>query len=203
VEGVGAEAKGKGKSAGGDTARGSSVMDAKSQVLSQCQTLNEQGLYSSAATLLSFLLSSDAQDPHVYMAYGDALFNLGEYKRAEAALRAALELLGGAADAPDAVKLRWKIAECFGREKNYSLQLYALTGIPAQARTPQVNMALGRLYQRFGSHNDALTCYREALAGITPLCAGIYVRVCVCACVRAHVCACVYVCACVCVWVEG
>jgi hypothetical protein len=28
----------------------------------------------------------------------------------------------------------------------------------------QVNMALGRLYQRFGSHSDAILCYKEALA---------------------------------------
>jgi tetratricopeptide (TPR) repeat protein len=163
-QGVGAEAKNAGKSAGGHVLSASGAMDAKSQVLLQCQTLNGQGLYSSSATLLSFLLSPDTQDPNVYMAYGDALFNMGEYKRAEAALRTALELLGGAPEAPEAVQLRWKIAECFGRENNYSLQLYALTGIPAQARTPQVNMALGRLYQRFGSQNDALACFREALS---------------------------------------
>eukprot|EP00802_Teleaulax_amphioxeia_P008307 Tamp_08315.p1 GENE.Tamp_08315~~Tamp_08315.p1 ORF type:complete len:538 (+),score=106.55 Tamp_08315:43-1614(+) len=139
-------------------------MDAKAQVLGQCHALLAQGLYASAATMLSFLLSPDAQDPSVYSAYGDALFKMGEYKRAEAALRHALELLGGPPEAPEAVALRSKIAECHGHDNNYSLQLYNLTGIPASARTPQVNMALGRLYQRFGSHNDAVACYREALA---------------------------------------
>ena len=145
-------------------AAGAGSMDAKAQVLGQCQILLAQGLYASAATMLSFLLSPNAQDPSVYMAYGDALYNMGEYKRAEGALRNALELLGAPPEAPEAVQLRWKIAECHAHDNNYSLQLYNLTGIPASARTPQVNMALGRLYQRFGSHHDAVSCYREALS---------------------------------------
>ena len=140
-------------------------MDARAQVLQQCQALNAQGMYASAATLASFLLSPDAQDPQAYLCYGDALFQMGEYKRAEVALQKALELSGGAPDAPEAVQLRWRIAECFGRENNFSLQLYALAAIPVHARTAQVHMALGRLYQRFGSHNDALNSFREALSG--------------------------------------
>jgi tetratricopeptide (TPR) repeat protein len=140
-----------------------SAMDAKSQVLAQCGQLNALGLYASAATLVSFMLSPDAQDPNVYTVYGEALFNMGEYKRAEAALRTALDLLGGSPEAPEAVTLRWKISECFGRENNYSMQLYALTAVPVQARTPQINIALGKLHQRFGSNSDAISAYREAL----------------------------------------
>ena len=166
AEGVGVVGKGAAESdkAPAVGAAGAGSMDAKAQVLGQCQILLAQGLYASAATMLSFLLSPDAQDPSVHIAYGDALYNMGEYKRAEGALRNALELLGGPPEAPEAVQLRWKIAECHAHDNNYSLQLYNLTGIPASARTPQVNMALGRLYQRFGSHHDAVSCYREALS---------------------------------------
>jgi thioredoxin-like negative regulator of GroEL len=102
------------------------------QLLAQCKALNEQRLFPSAAQLASFLVNANQHDPDAFATLGTALLGAGEHKRALGAFQAALDLLGVAPDAPDAVELRCRIAECYAK---VALRQHLALSISHQKRT--------------------------------------------------------------------
>lgn len=134
------------------------------ELLRHCEALNRQALYSSAASLTSFLLVTHNLEWQVYSTYAASLFGQGEYKRAVSAYQTALDMLPGPADSAEVVDLRWKLAECHAKAGNHQLQLYTLTGIPIHVRSPAVHMALGHLFLRMSNDREALASFHNALA---------------------------------------
>jgi tetratricopeptide (TPR) repeat protein len=138
-------------------------MDSTAELVNQCRNLNKQSLFASAASLAAFSAGAMQHDPEVFIAYGTALFGLCEYKRALQAFKKAFDLVSADKEI-DASDLQWKIAECHRLIGDYNSQLSTLETIPIQCRTPAINVALGKLYQRFNIETVAIACFLEALA---------------------------------------
>ena len=134
--------------------------DATAELVQQCRALNSQSLYASAASLAAFAANSTQQDPEAFIVYGNALFGLGELKRALPAYRTAFDLLGP--DNVESAELLWKVSECHRMTGDFNAQLSTLESIPIQFRTPATNIALGKLYQRFNIEAVAIACFQVA-----------------------------------------
>jgi tetratricopeptide (TPR) repeat protein len=137
-------------------------MDSTAELVHNCRNLNNQSLFASAASLAAFAAGSSQQDPEVFIVFGNALFGLCEYKRALPQYRRAFDLISGDKDV-DGSDLLWKIAECHRLIGDFNAQLSTLETIPIQMRTPAINVALGKLYQRFNIETVAIACFLEAL----------------------------------------
>ena len=137
-------------------------MDSTAELVHHCRNLNNQSLFASAASLAAFAAGSSQQDPEVFIVYGNALFGQCEYKRALPQFRRAYDLISGDKEV-DGSDLLWKISECHRLIGDFNAQLSTLETIPIQMRTPAINVALGKLYQRFNIETVAVACFLEAL----------------------------------------
>ena len=137
-------------------------MDSTAELVLHCQNLVNQSLFASAASLAAFAAGPAQQSAEIFVVYGNALFGLCEYKRALPQYRRALDLLTGDKET-DVSELLWKMAECHRLIGDFNAQLSTLESIPIQCRTPAINVALGKLYQRFNIETVAIACFLEAL----------------------------------------
>lgn len=137
-------------------------------------------------------LLTPRQRLHTLTMVGDAHFEMGDYKRAEIAYKEVLQAkkqLGksGKMTAPvngqpvnsgraeedetnglhpmvqDGGSLKYKLHLCYIKTQQPTQAINILQSIHAKHRTPQSNMALGRLYQRAGMERPAIACFKEVL----------------------------------------
>lgn len=151
----------------------------------QIKLLHENGLHSNLIALGSLVLTVAENQPensllpaarYQTMVYvGWSLQSMGEYRRAEATLKEALQYAKAAAktkiakttdmfkDGLTEIDVKYAMAECNMAVRQYSQALTLLESIPQRHRTPKVNMRLGRLYQQAGMERPAITAYKEVL----------------------------------------
>ncbi|XP_045172454.1 anaphase-promoting complex subunit 7-like [Mercenaria mercenaria] len=109
--------------------------------------------------------------------YGNALFHLGEYTKAEdiykraLLLRKAINKAKGkttvattqTSETTSDVEVKYKIYMCLLHGKQYKEAMSVLEGISTKQRTAKVNLALAKLYIRSGMDRSAITSYKEVL----------------------------------------
>ncbi|KAH8051971.1 hypothetical protein JL722_10416 [Aureococcus anophagefferens] len=138
-------------------------------------------LWSSAEILGSLLLSSSRGEQGLEL-YGDALFGKGEYKRAQAYYRQAIQRRrvaqgarrGGygassAAEDEAEARLKFREARCCVALDEVGAAINTLEAIPAQWRGARAHVTLGRLYKNTGLKRNAIASFEAALAA-NPLC---------------------------------
>lgn len=118
--------------------------------------------------------------------YGDALYQLGEYKKAESVFMRCLQIRKtlnkskiksvSSTELTSEVDLKYKIYQCLHKMKQNVEALNMLESINTKKRTARVNLALAKLYLHDGRDRAAITCYKElirehplALAALTCL----------------------------------
>jgi len=151
---------------------------------SQIGKMMELGLYSSAGTLCSLILSSMAsiassgadsanmEIESIFELYGDAMYKNGELKRALSLFRRALQQTqlsyvqkrqrSGSMGDDDTVALKLKIANCLIDSKEYSAAQKELESVPHKFRTVHINLCLGQLYKASGLKRHSLASYKLA-----------------------------------------
>ncbi|KAJ9580300.1 hypothetical protein L9F63_004040, partial [Diploptera punctata] len=111
-----------------------------------------------------------------FVYYGDSLFYLGQYRKAEVMYRKALQykksLLKSKGTAkpqenqkelmPD-IDIKYQIHVCHIHLKQNHQAILVLQSIPGKLRNAKINMALAKLYQQGGMERSAITCYKEVL----------------------------------------
>lgn len=108
--------------------------------------------------------------------YGNALYHLAEYTKAEDIYKRALSLrkaLNKTKEKPPPgisqneltsdVEVKYKIYQCLTHLKQYREAMSVLEGISTKQRTAKINMALAKLYLRSGMDRSAITSYKEVL----------------------------------------
>ncbi|KAK6641543.1 hypothetical protein RUM44_013255 [Polyplax serrata] len=133
--------------------------------------------------LSSFALSivdhtSEATSPEkfqTYVYYGNSLFHLGQYRRAEAMYNKALQFRKGYFKyvgsnktsnlkeyMPD-MDIKYQIHLCHINLKQNQEAVTVLETIPGKQRSPKVNMALGKLYHLGGMERSSVYAFKEVL----------------------------------------
>eukprot|EP00111_Clytia_hemisphaerica_P009085 TCONS_00026638-protein len=154
--------------------------------------LHSDGLLSNINSLVSLMLSTnELSNPtsiedqnatvkkyQMMVYYADSLYEDDCFKRAERYYTDALKLKKNSAKMKNKattsskptstgltseVEIKYKIFKCQTKLDNHKESLNTLESIVPKQRTPKVNMALGRLYQKHGMERSALTCYKEVL----------------------------------------
>ncbi|KAH9513955.1 Anaphase promoting complex subunit 7 [Bulinus truncatus] len=105
--------------------------------------------------------------------YGDALYQLGEYKKAESIFMRCLQLRKAlnkskiksvsSTELTSEVDLKYKIYQCLQKMKQNAEALNILESISTKKRTARVNLALAKLYLHDGKDRSAMTCYKELI----------------------------------------
>lgn len=107
--------------------------------------------------------------------YGNALYHLQEYHKAEDIYKKALHLRkainkekvkdkpSSSFELTDEVEVKYKIYECLMATKQCREAMVMLQGISSKQRTPKINLALAKLYIRVGMDRSAITSYKEVL----------------------------------------
>ncbi|KAK3737533.1 hypothetical protein QZH41_010626, partial [Actinostola sp. cb2023] len=134
------------------------------------KSLHEQGLFSSARSLASFLMSAqenettDKQDIHsvatkytLMVIFADCLYEDEQYRRAEYYYQKALQLrkvisknkskTTTSMGLTPEVEVKYKMYQCYSFLKEHKEALAILEGVSQKQRTPKINNALARLYQ--------------------------------------------------------
>ena len=150
-------------------------------LFAQMKHLLAEELWSSAEILGSLLLSSSRGEQGLEL-YGDALFGKGEYKRAQAYYRQAIQRRrvaqgarrGGygassAAEDEAEARLKFREARCCVALDEVGAAINTLEAIPAQWRGARAHVTLGRLYKNTGLKRNAIASFEAALAA-NPLC---------------------------------
>ncbi|KAK4298424.1 hypothetical protein Pmani_029230 [Petrolisthes manimaculis] len=154
-------------------------------LLEQIKHLHDNGLHSNLITLGSLVLTVAENQPEnsllpaaryqtlVYV--GRSLHSQGEFRRAEATFKEALQYAKATAKTKIAktsdmfkeglteIDVKYEMAECNMSVRQYTQALTLLESIPQRHRTPKVNMKLGHLYQQGGMERPAITAYKEVL----------------------------------------
>lgn len=103
---------------------------------------------------------------------GEALYETGEYRRAEVVLVKALQMrkmihkVKGktqALDIPTEVEVKYMLHLCYCLLQQHKEALSVLEGVSSKQRTAKINMALAKLYQRMGQDRSAVTAFKEVL----------------------------------------
>jgi anaphase-promoting complex subunit 7 len=151
----------------------------------QIKLLFEQQLYTNVVTLANLVLSVSEHSPDIltvpekfqtYVYYGDSLFYLSQYRKAEGIYRKALQfkksLLKSKGTAkpqdnqkelmPD-IDIKYQIHVCHVNLKQNHQAIVVLQSIPGKLRNAKINMALAKLYQQGGMERSAITSYKEVL----------------------------------------
>ena len=161
---------------------------ATSDLFAQMRSLLAEELFSSAEILGSLLLSSSRDEQgssekgEALALYGDALYGKGEYKRAQAYYRQAIQRRrvaqgarrGGygassAAEDEDEARLKFREAKCCVALDEVGAAINTLEAIPTQWRGARAHVALGKLYKNTGLKRNAIASFEAALAA-NPLC---------------------------------
>lgn len=110
--------------------------------------------------------------------YGNALYHLSEFTKAEDIYKRALLLRkainkakGKASNAPmtlnqdmtSDVEVKYKIFLCMLHMKQYKEAMSVLEGISTKQRSAKINLALAKLYLKSGMDRSAITSYKEVL----------------------------------------
>ncbi|XP_077996045.1 anaphase-promoting complex subunit 7-like [Glandiceps talaboti] len=156
-------------------------------LIEQVKLLHDAGLHSNIKIMANLVLSASEHNPdvltmpqkyQVQVWYGDALYEEGDCHRAEMVYKRALQIkrvlnrsrVRGVQstnttdpDLPNEVDVKYRIHECHCRLKRLKEAVGVLESIPAKHRTPKVNMALAKLYQKAGLDRSAITYFREVL----------------------------------------
>ncbi|XP_070572262.1 anaphase-promoting complex subunit 7-like [Ptychodera flava] len=156
-------------------------------LLEQVKLLHDAGLHSNVKMVANLVLSASEHSPDVLtMAqkyqiqvwYGDALYEGEEYRKAESVYKRALQMKkvlnksrarGGQStvtseqDLPQEVDVKYRIHECHCHLKQLKEAVGVLESIPGKQKTPKVNMALAKLYQKAGLERSSITYFREVL----------------------------------------
>jgi len=160
-------------------------------LIDEVKAMHEHGLYSDIRCLANLIISLpefrsiDKSDFNmmlkkyeVLVYYGDAFYVDEEFKRAEFYYNEALrhrKLLVKVKPKSTSlqgydteVEVKFKIYQCHMKLREYRDAVSILEGIALKQRTPKVNMALAKLYQKQGMERSAITCYKEVLR-VSPL----------------------------------
>ncbi|GFO35932.1 anaphase-promoting complex subunit 7 [Plakobranchus ocellatus] len=153
----------------------------------QIRDLYQAELYDDLRQLMSIVLSlidgsagRDTGDiltlPQKYQSlvyYGDALYQLGEYKKAESAYTRCLMLRKApnkakmkslsSTELTSEVDVQYKIYQCLHKTKQDAEALSTLESINTKKRTARVHLALAKLYLHEGRDRSAITCYKEVI----------------------------------------
>mmetsp|Transcript_12331 Transcript_12331/g.19943 ORF Transcript_12331/g.19943 Transcript_12331/m.19943 type:complete len:483 (-) Transcript_12331:936-2384(-) len=146
----------------------------------ELQRLLQQECYSSAELLGGFLLSASSKTPEALGLYGDALYGKEEFRRAltiyqqaqnlrksrsggSKAVKSATASTASRSISLDEVTLRLKMAKCHLKLNELRQAVPLLEGIPPKARTLEVHLALGKLYQQAQNDKTAIVHFKEAL----------------------------------------
>ncbi|XP_006818138.1 anaphase-promoting complex subunit 7-like, partial [Saccoglossus kowalevskii] len=151
-------------------------------LLEQVKLLHDAGLHSNVKLVVNLVLSASehnqdlltmAQKYQLQVWYGDALFEEEEYRKAETVYRRALQMKkvltkskirgGPDLDLPQVVDVKYRIHQCHCHLKEFPEAVAVLETILCKQRTPKVNMALAKLYQKVGLERSAITLFREVL----------------------------------------
>jgi len=105
--------------------------------------------------------------------YGDALYQLGEYKKAESILMRSLLVRKSldkskvktvsSVELTAEVDVKYKIYQCLYKMKQYAEALQVLENINTKKRTPRINLALAKFHLREGRSRSAIACYKEVI----------------------------------------
>ena len=146
-------------------------------LFAQMKHLLAEELWSSAEILGSLLLSSSRGEQGLEL-YGDALFGKGEYKRAQAYYRQAIQRRrvaqgarrGGygassAAEDEAEARLKFREARCCVALDEVGAAINTLEAIPAQWRGARAHVTLGRLYKNTGLKRNAVPKPTTGLGG--------------------------------------
>jgi len=149
--------------------------------------MHQAELYDDLKQLLSVVLSMvDANPggegaeilslPQKYQSlvfYGDALYQLGEYKKAESVIMKCLLLRKtlnkskiktvSSVELTSEVDVRYRMYQCMHKMKQFSEALTVLENISSKKRTARVNLALAKMYLHEGKDRSAITCYKEVI----------------------------------------
>ncbi|KAK7793832.1 hypothetical protein R5R35_014328 [Gryllus longicercus] len=150
----------------------------------QIKLLFEQQLYSNVVALANLVLTVSDHDAEslpppakfqTFVFYGDSLFYLGQYRKAEGIYRRALQfkktLMKSKAKPQDSshkelmpdIDIKYQIHLCHVHLKQNHQAMMVLQSIPGRQRTAKINMALGKLYRLGGMERSAVSCYKEVL----------------------------------------
>ncbi|XP_065055553.1 anaphase-promoting complex subunit 7-like [Rhopilema esculentum] len=155
-------------------------------LIEQVRLMHENGLHADIKCLASLLISlpefrsADKSDfsmilkkYEILVYYGDAFYVDEEFRRAEhyynEALRQRRILVKikpktTSLQAVDSeVELKFKIYQCHMKLREFRDAISILEGISLKQRSPKVNVALAKLYQKQGMERSAITCYKEVL----------------------------------------
>ncbi|KAL4223795.1 Anaphase promoting complex subunit 7 [Mactra antiquata] len=154
----------------------------------QLKLLHDSELYEDVKQMASIVLTlydnntytellSATQKYQCYVFYGNALYHLREYTKAEDLYKKALLLLKAinktkgkssqsaavTSDITSDVEVKYKMYQCLVHTKQYKEAMSVLEGISTKQRTAKVNLALAKMYTRSGMDRSAITSYREVL----------------------------------------
>uniref|UniRef100_A0A0B7A0N2 Anaphase-promoting complex subunit 7 n=1 Tax=Arion vulgaris TaxID=1028688 RepID=A0A0B7A0N2_9EUPU len=157
------------------------------QMFDHIREMYQAELYEDLRQLVSIVLSvvdggagCDAGEilslPQKYQSliyYGDSLYQLGQYKKAETVFMRCLLLRKtlnkskiktiSSTELTTEVDVRYKIYQCFHKMKQNTEALSILESINTKKRTSRVNLALAKLYLYEGRDRSAITCYKEVI----------------------------------------
>ncbi|RWS28892.1 Anaphase-promoting complex subunit 7-like protein [Leptotrombidium deliense] len=117
---------------------------------------------------------SSLQQFQVYVFFADSLFYEKHYFKAENIYRKALDVRKSLyknrkksqtclSEVGNEVELKYQLYMCAINQQDLTKSLIALESIPVKQRTAKINIALGDLYMRNKSDNNAISCFREVL----------------------------------------
>ncbi|VDI63088.1 anaphase-promoting complex subunit 7 [Mytilus galloprovincialis] len=111
--------------------------------------------------------------------YGNSLYHLGEFLRAENIYKKALLLkkalnkskgkitattpVQPSQDVTSEVDVKYKLYQCLSQMKQFREAMSILEGISSKQRTAKVNVALAKLYVMAGMDRSAITSYKEVI----------------------------------------
>ncbi|XP_075231419.1 anaphase-promoting complex subunit 7-like [Lycorma delicatula] len=154
-------------------------------VFDQVKLLYGQELFSNVVTLVNLVITVSEHNPQIlspadkflmYIYYGNSLFQMGLYRRAESIYRHALQFKKSVFKSKPATKpnetskdlvsdvdIKYQLHLCYVKLHQSDEAINILQSISAKQRTPKVNMALAKLFQQAGMERPAITAYKEVL----------------------------------------
>lgn len=101
------------------------------------------------------------------LAQAQALFDLGDYRRAESVYRQALQRKTAKIKSEElntsATHIRFQIYKCLLKLGDLPQALQVLQAVTATDRTPAINMALAQLHVKSGADRNAIAYYKEVI----------------------------------------
>ncbi|KAG8226887.1 hypothetical protein J437_LFUL005646, partial [Ladona fulva] len=158
--------------------------DRMSGIYDHIKQMFDQNLHSNVVYLANFVLSVSDHNPEIisisnkfktYVHYGDSLYSLGQYRKAENVYRKALQFKKSLIKCKGAklqenhketisdIDIKYQIHLCLLNLKQNHQAIGVLQTIPGKQRSPKINMALAKLYHQEGMERSAVSAYKEVL----------------------------------------